>query len=78
MKVLMQYACGCQIRQIGDNPDLFCRIEYCPKHDAAPDMHEALKTLLRDYSINPNSNIFYEACRKARQALAKAEGKEAK
>ena len=42
---------------------------------AAPDMHEALKALLRDYSINPNSNIFYEACRKARLALDKAEGK---
>jgi len=42
---------------------------------AAPDMYEALKGLMRDYSTNPNSDIFYAACLKAREALAKAEGK---
>ena len=42
---------------------------------AAPDMYEALKGLMRDYSTNPNSDIFYAACLKAREALTKAEGK---
>ncbi len=42
---------------------------------AAPDMYEALKGLLRDYSINPNSDIFYKACLKARESLAKVGGK---
>jgi len=39
------------------------------------DMYEALKGLMRDYSTNPNSDIFYAACLKARGALVKAEGK---
>ena len=39
------------------------------------DMYEALKGLMRDYSTNPNSDIFYAACLKAREAIAKAEGK---
>lgn len=42
---------------------------------AAPDMYEALKTLLQDYSTNPNSEIFFKACLNARRALEKAEGK---
>ena len=41
---------------------------------ASKDMYEALKGLLRDYSTNPNSDIFYAACLKAREALSKAEG----
>ncbi len=38
-------------------------------------MYEALRGLLRDYSTDPNSDIFYEACLKARQVIAKVEGK---
>ena len=44
--------------------------------DASIEMYEALKGLLRDYSTNPNSDIFYEACRKAREALAKADSRD--
>ena len=70
-KLLFTAECGCAIIEGSNGVDVI----YCCKHAAAPDMHEALKALLRDYSINPNSNIFYEACRKARLALDKAEGK---
>ena len=38
-------------------------------------MYEALEGLLRDYSTNPTSDIYYEACLKAVNTLAKAEGK---
>ena len=42
---------------------------------ALEDMYEGLKGLLRDYSTNPLNDSFYEACRRARQAIAKADGK---
>jgi hypothetical protein len=45
------------------------------KDELITDMYEALKGLMRDYSTNPNSDIFYAACLKAREALTKAEGK---
>ncbi len=43
--------------------------------DTFREMYEALKGLLRDYSTNPTSDIFFKACEMARDALAKAEGK---
>jgi len=51
-------------------------IIYCPLHLAAPDMYEALKAMLHDYSSNPIDDDFFEACLKARQAIAKVEGGE--
>jgi len=59
-----EFPCGCKTNGF--------MIEYCPKHKAAPALYGALKGLLHDYSTNPTSDIFFEACRKARQALALA------
>ena len=57
-----------------ENDQMVKVLDICDKL-GIPDMHEALKGLMRDYSTNPNSPIFYEACRVAREALAKGEGK---
>ena len=35
-----EYECGCEIAT--DNMGSY-EIEYCPKHDSAPDLYEALK-----------------------------------
>lgn len=42
--------------------------------ESISDMYEALKGMLQDYSTNPIEDKFFEACRKAREALYKAEG----
>jgi len=43
--VIGQRDCGCKIIQEGD---VWVRIEYCPKHKAAPDMYKALKAAHRE------------------------------
>ena len=42
---------------------------------AAPEMYEALKSMLHNYSSNPVNDEFFYACLKARQALSDAEGR---
>lgn len=65
--------CGCII--IHDTTKPREKIDYCPKHRAAPDMYEALKAannLLNGYtSANDNEQLKITI----RMALAKAEGK---
>ncbi len=66
-KILSQYPCGCQVRQVHIPQGERYFIEYCPKHKAANDMYEALKTL---------SNYPAESVKQiANTTLAKAEGK---
>ncbi len=63
--------CGCYV-------DLkYVDIVYCPKHQSAPDMYEALKVLNEQcYGANmPFSQAMFDAKKNARQALALAEGK---
>lgn len=43
--------------------------------NVTPELYEALKGILRDYSTNPLEDNFYMACLKAREALSSAEGK---
>ena len=43
--------------------------------DALPELYEACKGLLENYSTNPIDDDFYMACVRARQALAKAKSK---
>ena len=67
--------CGCQIRISGELHN--AEICYCPKHEAAPDMYEALKELVEwledDEKMIGNVVTIQGQCH---QALAKAEGKE--
>ena len=66
--------CGCVA-------DGFYVITYCPKHKAAPELHEALK-LLANPSYDPgrgsgaHRDDFWKAMDMATKALALADGKE--
>lgn len=85
-ELLFKYDCGCVIIQ-DRATDAY--IVYCPKHEAAPDMHEALKAqheaidllfamlIERDKTFFPSkSGRPWEAMLLGNKALAKAEGKE--
>ncbi len=60
--------CGCVIHWSGDGSF----IEYCPKHAAAPDLHEALKALNK-YRNAFNDVLGFKISTMIRKALAKAE-----
>lgn len=64
-------SCGCQIVISGELHD--AEIIYCPKHKAAPMMHEALEAIIVD-SAYPKLRPYTREL--LNQALAKAEGKE--
>ncbi len=59
--------CGCVMKPFD------CEIEMCSIHDAAPDLLEALRSLIvaRDLGFNP----FAREISAARDAIAKADGK---
>jgi len=81
-KVISQYACGCQIREVNrqfkGSAVVSTIIEYCPKHGAAPKMYEALKAFDEYLSTNYPANIRLKqiATEKLEHALLEAEGKE--
>ncbi len=57
------------------------RITYCPLHGAAPDLLEALKTLVNGGEASDRAHrlgIHIDCVIAARAAIAKAEGKEAR
>jgi len=66
--------CGCGIRKFA--PEETYDIEYCPKHKAAQEMYEALKSI-RDYMVQyreaVNDNSHWPILEKMNQAVAKAE-----
>jgi hypothetical protein len=68
-KVVSQYACGCQVRQVhNDNLTDSYVIEYCSKHNSASDMYESLKAI-------PNTGKIPAKFWKLRhKALAKVKG----
>jgi hypothetical protein len=72
-QVAFQYDCGCLVKCIhahSNYPYDSYRIEYCPKHKAAPEMYEALKILVPELKKR-----HYILSDKITNALAKAEGK---
>lgn len=74
-ELLVSEACGCKVIQ-DRTADAY--IVYCHKHDAAPDMYEALKAFLA-IEYPPDiadwlSEAFPEAHEMAQEALSKAEG----
>ena len=54
-KVISQYACGCQVREvkrtIRETEVIGTVIEYCPKHKAAPGMAEVLNDIVKAASF---------------------------
>ena len=93
VKVASRYACGCQVRQVENSESPFLDsylIEYCPKHEAAPDMYEALKSLAKMREMLKLHKGDYEKLAEVigvksveelidltiSEAIAKAEGKE--
>lgn len=66
--------CGCIIIE---SPPNF-RIKYCPKHEAAPDMYEALKKAGEDINWMLNNKKFLNpwVFEYIDKALAKYEGRE--
>uniref|UniRef100_A0A6M3LQ11 Uncharacterized protein n=1 Tax=viral metagenome TaxID=1070528 RepID=A0A6M3LQ11_9ZZZZ len=74
--------CGCGIWEIIKNGKTTRYIGYCPKHKAAPDMHEALRDvlLLHGEAFDTlhrgigTATFQGKALLAARQALAKADG----
>ena len=66
MNYTKELHCGCTIVII----NWAGRVDMCPKHKAAPDLHEALKTVL-----SQPVSLKQEVYDIANKALAKAEGK---
>ena len=63
--------CGCRT-YMTDHPNLFVpMVEYCPMHEAAPDLYEVLKELMYEWHAHTGDNY---KC--AERAIAKAEGKD--
>ena len=60
--------CGCIVKHQRYPAYNSYRIEYCPKHKAAPDMYEALREIVGNL-VNPSDIEI------GTKALAKAEGK---
>lgn len=60
--------------------DTFDRIEYCAKHDAAPELLKALRTIRDRLTNGPRHNASDKAMRLihavANEAIAKAEGRQ--
>jgi len=63
--------CGCHITWRSDDPIVFKAIEFCPMHEAASDMLEALK--LRAIHLPHEPGEMPDDC-KLCAAIAKAEG----
>lgn len=71
-RLVYQPSCGCKVYRImRSNPNLY-RIQYCPNHEAAPDLYEACKSALSkgDNDARVPGYILDEL----REAIAKAEG----
>ena len=79
----MMSDCKCRPHVIiSDTGIIDARIEYCPKHKAAPEMYEALKKL-RNPSYDPgrgsgaHRDDFWKAMDMATKAIALADGSDA-
>ena len=65
--------CGCRVKH--NNSDIpSVLIIYCPKHKAALDMYEALKSFNASW-LNGDIEMEYKTRNLVGKALAKAEGK---
>ena len=78
MKHIVKFDCGCEIREEGyKSPEIY----YCPKHKAAPEMHERLEQntkyleyILAHYSLSAVSQTMEQEVVENKAALAKAKG----
>jgi len=69
----MMSDCKCRPHVIiSDTGIIDARIEYCPKHKAAPELYEALEALWP--YIDGAANVHIDAQNKAQAALALADG----
>jgi len=71
MNYTRHFECGCKIKVTGEITN--AEIIYCPKHEAAPDMYEALKAChAANGCHNDEEAKLFDL---VRSALLKAEGK---
>jgi len=74
--VKVTFPCGCKIVEKGHDTGkaqaLYDDIEYCPKHEAAQDMYEALKAIIDEHALTKTDPLSEQILK----TLAKAEGKE--
>ena len=74
-------SCGCKVVEAGFDTGftkvVYDNIEYCRKHKAAPDMYEALKTVLSQLKLVSKGTFELpsdaEAIKQAEQSLSKAD-----
>ncbi len=71
--------CGCTIQR---DRYAILSLKYCPKHNAAPEMYEALKAILpgdddplAKLPLSGRWDVSGESLEKGRLAIAKADGK---
>lgn len=76
MNYTKHFECGCKVVVIGELTN--AEIRYCPKHEAAPDMYEALNkwkdVFFAHAEGKPIKPKIDKAWEQTAQALAKAEG----
>ena len=70
-KLKRTMSCGCIV---GLDYDGTLATYYCPKHNAAPDMYEALK-LYQEHQEGTSGHYCWKSYETINKALAKAEGK---
>ena len=71
-RLVYQPYCGCQVyRCMHTKPNLY-RIQYCPLHEAAPRMYEALKELMERFNGGVRFPL-QSTCDKANEAIAGVE-----
>lgn len=79
-RLVYQPDCGCQVYRIMHSKPNLYRIQYCPKHNSAPDLYEACVDLMDMQGINDGrvtvrGSPSEESILKAQKAICKAEGK---
>ena len=78
MNYTRHFECGCKIVVVGQLTDAL--INYCPKHEAAPELYKALKELVWVLGVQgddlADANIAYvKEWNLGKEAIAKAEAK---
>ena len=71
-KAITQYKCGCEIREVRLPTGLHYSMEWCPKHDVAESMYDALKEIIELEFADPDPEVLDDALQKGVQVLEKA------
>jgi len=74
-RMVYRPSCGCEVYRIMHSKPNLYRIQYCPKHEAAPDLYEALK-LYQEHQIGTGGHYCWKCAEAINKALAKAEERE--